>query len=208
MNDKIQKIKNGFIDRYFEVVETDEDEDDPKQTKASQAAVAKHKPEEKPKESIVKQAQTAIKYHENEKAAHEPTIISKGTEIQGHINAENDLQIKGKVVGNIHINGHLIIDNAIIVGDIIAQKITIISSNIKGHIESYSQLEIQQDSIIEGDMKGQNIFIACQCNGNIDCGELLHLSSTAHTTGDILTKHLKIDENAILNGQIKMAKKE
>lgn len=134
----------------------------------------------------------------------EDSIISFKTEIQGHIVSDSSLIIHGSVIGDVSSYSNITIENAKIVGNINAVNVTIINSNIQGCISASSFVCIQSQSDINGQVKAESLTLDCFCNGNVYVDNYLILKSNANITGDIQTSKLKIEEGAIVLGQIKM----
>ena len=78
-----------------------------------------------------------------------------------------------------------------------------------------SDTEIQQHDLIrhscaaEGNTKADNVFLAGEIHGNIDSSEgKTEISDTGKVVGDITTKAIVIDENAVFDGKCSMTSKE
>ena len=135
-----------------------------------------------------------------------PNIICLGTEIQGHFMAENDLELRGKIIGDVDIEGNLLVEGGSIVGDIRAKSISLKDAQIIGNMISQSFIEIFSHSVVEGDIQGENISLDGVCKGNIKTTDALYLMPNAYSKGNIVTARLKVDDGAFIDGQIKMKK--
>lgn len=80
-----------------------------------------------------------------------------------------------------------------------------INCDITGHCESRGELIIGPDATIEGDIKGSVVVIQGRVDGNIEASTRLELLTTAIVHGDIVTKSLVVDENAIFVGNCNMS---
>ena len=87
------------------------------------------------------------------------------------------------VSGDIKINGFIRID-----GD------------IKGKIESSSNIIIGERAKIQGNITASSIVVGGIVLGNITAPKGIKLLSTSVVIGDIITKSIQIEDDAIFNG--------
>ncbi|MEG0275546.1 MAG: polymer-forming cytoskeletal protein [Coprobacillus sp.] len=135
-----------------------------------------------------------------------PSVISSGTVIQGNLNADNDIEVYGQVIGNIVSTGVVKVDGGSITGDIKANKILVKRSVIQGNLDSESMIDVVDDTQVTGMISGLDIVLNCQCKGNIYAGERLRLLESSIVKGDIQTKTIKIEEGSRVEGKLKMIK--
>lgn len=188
MSNKINVIKEKIIDRYFEVVEEEnviidaiETKDNP-ESKISGGGVQ------------IKESPTLI----------ETLSISDGTTIFGNVCSKSDMLLSGKVIGDIDIEGHLVIELGEVIGNIKARSIVLKGAHIEGNIVCQTSLDILFQSSVIGVLKAENMVINSLCNGDIYVSKTLHILNNAQIQGDTHTEKLAIDEGAKINGQIKM----
>lgn len=104
------------------------------------------------------------------------TILSKGTQFEGTLNAEESLRLDGQYEGSIQCSGTLIIGaSADIEGDIVAQT-AIIGGRVNGNISAHEKIEIRKTGEIFGDLTAPVL--------HIDKGVVLEGSCTINTGGD------------------------
>lgn len=96
-----------------------------------------------------------------------------------------DCDVKGSMVSN----GNLRIDG-----------------RIEGTLTVAGDLIIGQTAVLKANIEAQTVTLAGEVHGNINVGNLLELSSTAHLYGDIVTKQLKIDQGAVFIGSSTFSK--
>ncbi|MEG0365614.1 MAG: polymer-forming cytoskeletal protein [Coprobacillus sp.] len=182
-------VKSKFLDRYFESGDEVIDVDESNEFFKNQEV-----------EVEINMVYDEVSVVKN------PSVISSGTVIQGNLNAENDIEIYGQVVGNIITTGMVKVDGGAITGDIKAKKIFIRESVINGNLESESIIDAIDNSKIVGTITGDDIVLNCQCKGNIYANERLKLLESSIITGDIQTKVIKIEEGSYIEGKLKMVK--
>ncbi len=196
MSEYFGKLKEKLLDKYFEV-------DD-------ELIVEEHT--EKRQESLLVDDESVIviedvKRVKNEVIApSEPSILSLNTEIQGNISSDADLEIKGTIIGDVVTKGRIVIEKGTIIGNVRAKSILLVHAKVQGNIYSDTDIEICKNSDFTGNVTGQEVTIDNYCKGNVHALESLYLKAGASIKGDIHTKRLRIDEGAIVDGQIKMNK--
>lgn len=187
--DRKDNFKNKILERYFEIEEVEDEENKTVDLKE--------------KEDLDVDISTSVVVDEMV-APKKPTIISADTVIHGNVNASNDLEVSGQVIGDIVVEGMVKVFNGTITGNIKATKVYIKGSVVDGNIECESMIDIIDNSEINGNIMGGDIVINSKCKGNIVAGQCLKLLESANVRGDIQTKTIKIDEGAIVEGQLKM----
>lgn len=86
-----------------------------------------------------------------------------------------------------------------------ARDTTRIDGTINGPVHIEGSLIIGQNGKINGDVTAQNVFLAGEINGNVDCNlGKLEVSDSGKMIGDVITKSIVIDENAIFQGKCTM----
>lgn len=87
------------------------------------------------------------------------TIIGKETEIKGTINSSGAIRIDGRVEGEIHHRGDLVVgEGGIVWAHIKARNVTI-AGEVKGNVEAEGRLEIVATGRLFGDIKVENLVI-------------------------------------------------
>ena len=85
--------------------------------------------------------------------------ISPGTVIVGDVNAEGDLRIEGKVVGNVVCNGKLVISKSGIIEGIVDARNMIVEGEIRGNVVTRELLQIDQTGKVFGDVFTQKLVL-------------------------------------------------
>lgn len=197
--DKKDNFRSKLFDRYFEVEEDKPHEEMSGQTQPQQPQGPGF--DEEPNNNIDVQSPFV---NDEVSVVKKPTIISSETVIHGNINASNDLEVCGQIIGDILVEGMVKVLGGAVTGNIKASKIFIKDSVIDGNIVSDSMIDIIDNSEITGNVDGGDIVINCKCKGNITAGERLKLLENATIRGDLQTRIIKIEEGAIVEGTLKM----
>lgn len=91
-----------------------------------------------------------------------------------------------------------------IVGKIIADSDFRIDGEVEGDISCKGKLIIGQNGVLKGTIMCVNAEIVGAVDGNITVSETLTLRSTAQIKGDVKTKILVVEPNAVFNGTCSM----
>lgn len=105
------------------------------------------------------------------------TLISKGTSIVGDVHFAGDLQIEGKVKGNIIVEGGadaklVVADKGVVEGEIRVPMV-VINGKVIGNVYSSKHLELASKAVVEGNVHYQLIEMVkgAQVNGSLVYGE-------------------------------------
>ncbi len=90
-------------------------------------------------------------------------------------------------------------------GPFSAKDSTRIDGTINGAVRIEGSLIVGQNGKIIGNVKAQNVFLAGEIQGNIDAAAgKVEISDTGKLTGDVTTRSIVIDENALFQGACTM----
>lgn len=79
---------------------------------------------------------------------------------------------------------------------------------IKGEICVENNLYVGDKGKVQGDIKGNSVFIAGEVYGNVYVVEQLRISSSGKLYGDVNVKTFILDEDAMFEGNCKMHKQQ
>ncbi len=91
-----------------------------------------------------------------------------------------------------------------IVGKIFADSDFRIDGEVEGDISCNGKLIIGQNGVLRGTINCVNAEIVGAVDGNISVTDTLTLRSTAQIKGDVKTKILVVEPNAVFNGSCSM----
>lgn len=77
---------------------------------------------------------------------------------------------------------------------------------VKGKVESDGKVIIGRGGMVEGTVEAVEIFVGGTINGNLFASEKVEANPTGEIYGDICTKRLIVDDNAVFEGRCKMLK--
>lgn len=88
-------------------------------------------------------------------------------------------------------------------GDLNSQGDITIRGKVKGQVKTKNSAFINEGSLIEGSVDGQNIIIDGTIKGNVTAKEDLEINPTGKVYGDIMAKALIIKKGALFIGNSK-----
>ena len=77
---------------------------------------------------------------------------------------------------------------------------------VKGKVESDGKVIIGRGGMVEGIVEAFEIYVGGTINGNLFASEKVEANPTGEIYGDICTKRLIVDDNAVFEGRCKMLK--
>lgn len=89
-------------------------------------------------------------------------------------------------------------------GDFIAKDSARIDGKVDGNVTVTGSLLVGAGGCINGNVTAVSVLIGGEVNGDVNATEKAELTDTAKVLGDITTKVIVIDENAIFQGKIDM----
>lgn len=100
------------------------------------------------------------KNKQKEKDMQTKTIISKGCLFNGEISGENDINVFGKVQGNISINNNtLTVEESAQVNASISAKLVIIKGKVVGNIEAVDKIIVNDSGNVTGDLVAPKVAL-------------------------------------------------
>jgi cytoskeletal protein CcmA (bactofilin family) len=130
------------------------------------------------------------------------SVITREATVLGDIITEGHIDVVGRVKGNIDAKGDIAI-HGIVRGDVGGEKIGLYNCRVKGNLESWLGVIVDEGSIIGGDVKTKNIILDGKVKGNIDAENVVVLRSHSYCLGDVSAASLAVEPGAILNGKVR-----
>lgn len=88
------------------------------------------------------------------------TIVGKDTEIKGTIIANSGLRIDGKMEGEIHNKGDVVVGKGARVRASIKARHLTLAGDVEGNVDLSGKLEIESTGRLKGDIKVASLIIA------------------------------------------------
>lgn len=129
----------------------------------------------------------------------EITVITKGTVINGSINADGSLDVMGTIKGDVECLGKLSIYGTV-TGNCMAREVFVGAKRLEGCINSEGSVKIGLGTVIIGDVTASSGVIAGAIKGEIDINGPVIIDSSAVVKGNIKAQSIQINNGAIIEG--------
>ncbi|HML38076.1 MAG TPA: polymer-forming cytoskeletal protein [Bacillota bacterium] len=129
------------------------------------------------------------------------TTIARGTVIIGEINAEGDVELLGSVKGKIASKGD-IRANGKVIGDLIGRDIELIACAVQGNIIANGLVTVDGESIVIGDVKGENFCLDGKIKGNVTVEKEAKFQPKAILAGNVTTASIAMSQGAKIQGEV------
>lgn len=96
-------------------------------------------------------------------------------------------------------------EGARLVGTLTVKSLLRIDGVVEGEVISDNKVVISEKGLIKGNVTASHICLGGEINGNIHSLEKTEILSTGRMYGDIQTKTMVMDENAVFEGKCTMA---
>lgn len=129
------------------------------------------------------------------------TTIARGTVIIGEINADGDVELLGSVKGKIASRGD-IKANGKVVGDLVGKDIELIACAVQGNIIASGLVTVDGDSVVVGDVKGENFCLDGKIKGNVTVEKEAKFQPKAILAGNVTTTSIAMSQGAKIQGEV------
>jgi cytoskeletal protein CcmA (bactofilin family) len=127
------------------------------------------------------------------------TVISEETTIVGSITSSSNIDIRGKIIGDI--DGSALLISGEIKGNVVGQEVTVTTGQILGDIKSASNVSVANQVTVNGNVSGNKIDIHGRVKGNL-FADLAVIFKEAILVGDINAKEVSIEPGARIKGKV------
>lgn len=133
----------------------------------------------------------------------EQTFITKDTIIEGSILTKSDIKISGCMKGNL-TSDHDIYINGQVDGDVKGNAVTLNNGVVKGNITSESYINLNEKSIVIGDLIGDTVDSDGKVKGNLRITNSVALKSNAIVHGNITSKNINMQDGSVIKGSLEI----
>lgn len=129
------------------------------------------------------------------------TTIAKGTVIIGEINADGDVELLGSVKGKVASQGD-IKANGKVIGDLIGRDVELVACAVQGNIIASGMVTVDGDSVVVGDVKGENFCLDGKIKGNVTVEKEAKFQPKAILAGNVTTASIAMSQGAKIQGEV------
>ena len=134
-------------------------------------------------------------------------IVPEGVIIEGAMSSGSETEISGRVDGDVTVDGRLFLGSSALISGSVRSTQCRVEGLVDGRVECSQELDLGKTGRLNADaLAAKKMTLAGQVFGNVTCGGLLLLTSTAKVTGNIRARTIVIEEGAIFNGMCSMAR--
>ncbi len=133
----------------------------------------------------------------------EETVITQGTTINGGIQSDTSLVVKGTIVGDVDCKGKLTITGKV-AGNSTAAEIYVNTARLEGDLTSEGRVKVGVGTVVIGTITSESLVVAGAVKGSIEVDGPVVLDSTAVVKGDIVAKSIQINTGAVIDGNCSM----
>lgn len=126
-------------------------------------------------------------------------VIPKGTVIKGNIEMTGKLEMNGEIQGNIKSNDTIELCGEV-KGNLDVKELRARDSFIEGQIICESNANIQENTVVLGDIIAQNLQVEGAIQGNLDVKGSITLGDKAIVDSEIKAQTIEVSEGAAING--------
>lgn len=131
----------------------------------------------------------------------ETTIISKNTVIDGNIRSFANMSIDGNIKGNVETTKDIDL-NGKVVGDIACNNATLRTSQVQGNVRMKGNAFMERDTLLIGDLTSTYANVNGKIKGNLGISGKAELKSDAVVFGDISASTITVNDGAIIQGYV------
>ncbi len=125
--------------------------------------------------------------------------ITELTTINGDLETAGDIDITGRINGNVKCLGKMVV-SGVIFGDIDTKSLYCEEAKIEGQVNVEEELVLGSGTVLVGNITSGSAIIAGAVNGDIDVHGPVIVDSTAVVIGNIKSKSVQINNGAVVEG--------
>lgn len=134
-------------------------------------------------------------------ASDEITVISKNTVIDGNVRSLANMQVDGNVKGNIETTKDIDMTGKV-VGDIKCNNAVMNSAAMQGNMTIKGKMRMDRDTILIGDLSSQYADVNGRIRGKLEIAGKAELKRDAIVFGDINASTIAVTDGAIIQGYV------
>lgn len=128
-------------------------------------------------------------------------LVPEDVLIEGSLTSASETEIYGRIEGDVTVNERLYLATSAKISGSIQAISCKIDGPVDGKVNCEEELELGKTGQLNQDaVAGKKMVIAGRVTGNVTCGGLIHVLTSAHITGNIRARMIVLDEGAIFNG--------
>lgn len=131
----------------------------------------------------------------------EVTVISKNTVIDGNVRSLANMQLDGNIKGNVETTRDIDMTGKV-VGDMKCNNATMNSAAMQGNMTIKGKMRMDRDTILIGDLTSQYADVNGRIRGKLEIAGKAELKRDAIVFGDINASTIAVTDGAIIQGYV------
>lgn len=131
----------------------------------------------------------------------EVTVISRNTIIDGNVRSLANMQVDGNIKGNVETTRDIEMSGKV-VGDITCNNANMNSAAMQGNMSLKGKIRMDRDTILIGDLTSQYADVNGRIRGKLEIGGKAELKRDAIVFGDINASTIAVTDGAIIQGYV------
>lgn len=131
----------------------------------------------------------------------EITVISRNTIIDGNVRSLANMQVDGNIKGNVETTRDIEMSGKV-VGDITCNNANMNSAAMQGNVNLKGKIRMDRDTILIGDLTSQYADVNGRIRGKLEIGGKAELKRDAIVFGDINASTIAVTDGAIIQGYV------
>ncbi len=131
----------------------------------------------------------------------EVTVISKNTVIDGNVRSLANMQVDGNIKGNVETTRDIDMTGKV-VGDMKCNNATMNSAAMQGNMTIKGKMRMDRDTILIGDLTSQYADVNGRIRGKLEIAGKAELKRDAIVFGDINASTIAVTDGAIIQGYV------
>lgn len=131
----------------------------------------------------------------------EVTVISKNTVIDGNVRSLANMQLDGNIKGNVETTRDIDMTGKV-VGDIKCNNVNMNSAAMQGNVAIKGKMRMDRDTILIGDLTSQYADVNGRIRGKLEIAGKAELKRDAIVFGDINASTIAVTDGAIIQGYV------
>ena len=134
-------------------------------------------------------------------ATDEVTVISRNTVIDGNVRSLANMQVDGNIKGNVETTRDIDMTGKV-VGDIKCNNASMNSAAMQGNLTIKGKMRMDRDTILIGDLTSQYADVNGRIRGKMEIAGKAELKRDAIVFGDINASTIEVTDGAIIQGYV------
>ncbi len=131
----------------------------------------------------------------------EVTVISRNTVIDGNVRSLANMQVDGNIKGNVETTRDIDMTGKV-VGDIKCNNASMNSAAMQGNLTIKGKMRMDRDTILIGDLTSQYADVNGRIRGKMEIAGKAELKRDAIVFGDINASTIAVTDGAIIQGYV------